>query len=95
MTRATDKPDVELFGPILQIYRTDSFEAAIAEANDTRYGLSASLVSQAPERAGTAEPPASPRTDASIPTLTPPTLATTRPWLQASASCGGFRHPTV
>jgi hypothetical protein len=42
MTGATEKPDVELFGPILQVYRCDTFEAAIAEANDTRYGLSAS-----------------------------------------------------
>ncbi|WP_188054813.1 succinylglutamate-semialdehyde dehydrogenase [Sphingosinithalassobacter sp. CS137] len=49
MTDANDKPDVELFGPILQVFRTDSFEAAIAEANNTRYGLSASLVSQDPK----------------------------------------------
>lgn len=48
MTEASEKPDVELFGPILQIYRTASFEDAIVEANDTRYGLSASLVSQNP-----------------------------------------------
>ncbi|MDP5278096.1 succinylglutamate-semialdehyde dehydrogenase [Sphingomonas sp. DG1-23] len=48
MTQANDKPDVELFGPVLQIYRKASFEEAIAEANDTRYGLSASLVSQNP-----------------------------------------------
>ncbi|UZK67093.1 succinylglutamate-semialdehyde dehydrogenase [Sphingomonas sp. M1-B02] len=48
MTQANDKPDVELFGPILQIYRKATFEEAIAEANDTRYGLSASLVSQNP-----------------------------------------------
>lgn len=48
MTQANDKPDVELFGPVLQIYRKATFEEAIAEANDTRYGLSASLVSQNP-----------------------------------------------
>jgi len=48
MTQANDKPDVELFGPVLQIYRKASFEEAIIEANDTRYGLSASLVSQNP-----------------------------------------------
>ncbi|MCD2325401.1 succinylglutamate-semialdehyde dehydrogenase [Sphingomonas sp. IC-56] len=48
MTGATDKPDVELFGPILQVFRKTSFEEAIAEANDTRYGLSASLISQNP-----------------------------------------------
>ncbi|KRC82395.1 succinylglutamate-semialdehyde dehydrogenase [Sphingomonas sp. Root241] len=48
MTQANDKPDVELFGPVLQIYRKATFEEAIAEANNTRYGLSASLVSQNP-----------------------------------------------
>lgn len=49
MTGAAEKPDVELFGPVLQAIRADSFEAAIAEANATRYGLSASLVSQDPQ----------------------------------------------
>ncbi|NLS27158.1 N-succinylglutamate 5-semialdehyde dehydrogenase [Sphingomonas sp. S2M10] len=48
MTEAREKVDVELFGPILQVFRKTSFEEAIAEANDTRYGLSASLVSQDP-----------------------------------------------
>jgi succinylglutamic semialdehyde dehydrogenase len=49
MTAASDKPDVELFGPILQVFRTETFEEAVAEANNTRYGLSASLVSQDPK----------------------------------------------
>lgn len=49
MTEAKEKPDVELFGPILQVIRAKSFEEAIAEANNTRYGLSASLVSQDPQ----------------------------------------------
>jgi succinylglutamic semialdehyde dehydrogenase len=49
MTEAREKVDVELFGPILQVFRKTSFEEAIAEANDTRYGLSASLVSQDPK----------------------------------------------
>ena len=49
MTEASDKPDVELFGPILQVFRAERFEDAIAEANNTRYGLSASLVSQDPK----------------------------------------------
>lgn len=49
MTEAREKVDVELFGPILQVFRKTSFEDAIAEANDTRYGLSASLVSQDPK----------------------------------------------
>jgi succinylglutamic semialdehyde dehydrogenase len=49
MTEAREKPDVELFGPILQVIRANTFEDAIAEANRTRYGLSASLVSQDPK----------------------------------------------
>ncbi|WP_230629890.1 succinylglutamate-semialdehyde dehydrogenase [Sphingomonas sp. Leaf37] len=48
MTNATERPDIELFGPILQVYRERDFDAAIATANDTRYGLSAALVSQTP-----------------------------------------------
>ena len=37
-------PDEELFGPLMQIIRVPSFEAAIARANDTKYGLSGGLV---------------------------------------------------
>jgi len=48
VTAMADRPDGELFGPILQIVRTDDFDAALAEANATRYGLSASLISQTP-----------------------------------------------
>lgn len=48
MTNANERPDMELFGPILQIVRTATFDEAIAEANNTRYGLSASLISQTP-----------------------------------------------
>ncbi len=48
MTDVADRPDLELFGPILQVVRLSDFEAAIAEANNTRYGLSASLISQTP-----------------------------------------------
>ena len=47
-TGIAERPDVELFGPILQVFRTADFDEAIAEANATRYGLSASLVSQTP-----------------------------------------------
>ncbi|MCM8730211.1 succinylglutamate-semialdehyde dehydrogenase [Hephaestia sp. MAHUQ-44] len=47
-TDMAERPDIELFGPILQIIRTHDFDAAIAEANNTRYGLSASLISQNP-----------------------------------------------
>ncbi len=49
VTDIAERPDVELFGPILQVIRCKTFDEAIAEANNTRYGLSASLISQDPE----------------------------------------------
>ena len=49
VTALDDRPDIELFGPILQVVRADNFEAAMLEANNTRYGLSASLISQTPD----------------------------------------------
>ncbi|QDM40509.1 succinylglutamate-semialdehyde dehydrogenase [Altererythrobacter sp. TH136] len=45
----TDRPDVELFGPLLQVVKVDDFDQAIAEANNTRFGLSASLVGGNPQ----------------------------------------------
>jgi succinylglutamic semialdehyde dehydrogenase len=48
-TDMADRPDIELFGPILQVIRATDFDEAIAEANNTRYGLSASLISQTPD----------------------------------------------
>src|SRR5690606_11281699 len=47
-TTGVDVPDEEIFGPILQVRRVASFDAAIAEANATRYGLSAGLISDDP-----------------------------------------------
>ena len=41
-----DAPDEEIFAPILQVIRVPTFEAAIAAANDTRFGLVAGLVSE-------------------------------------------------
>lgn len=38
-------PDKEYFGPLLQIYRVESFQQALALANATRYGLAAGLLS--------------------------------------------------
>lgn len=49
ITGMAEKPDVELFGPILQVIKVDEFDQAIAEANDTRFGLSASLVGGSPQ----------------------------------------------
>jgi succinylglutamic semialdehyde dehydrogenase len=48
-TDIKDRPDIELFGPVLQVIRANTFDDAIAEANNTRYGLSASLLSQNPD----------------------------------------------
>lgn len=43
VTAMEKRIDIELFGPILQIVRVADFDAAIAEANATRYGLAAAL----------------------------------------------------
>lgn len=45
VSAVTDRPDEELFGPLLQVVRYKDFDAAIAEANDTEYGLAAGLLS--------------------------------------------------
>lgn len=49
VTSLDDRPDIELFGPILQVIRAENFDAAMIEANNTRYGLSASLITQTPD----------------------------------------------
>ena len=49
VTEVADRPDVELFGPVLQLIRVKDFDAAIDEANNTRFGLAASLVGGSPD----------------------------------------------
>ena len=49
VTDIRDRPDEEIFGPVLQVIRVKDFEAAIEEANATRYGLAASLIGGSPE----------------------------------------------
>ena len=49
VTDVEKRPDAELFGPVLQMIRVPDFDAALAEANATRYGLAASLIGGAPE----------------------------------------------
>lgn len=49
VTSMPERPDIELFGPLLQVVRVETFEAAIAEANNTAFGLSASLVGGTPQ----------------------------------------------
>lgn len=45
VTALSERPDEELFGPLLQVTRVDGFDAAIGEANHTAFGLSAGLIS--------------------------------------------------
>ena len=45
VTGVADRPDEEVFGPFLQLIRTADFDAALAEANATRFGLAAGLLS--------------------------------------------------
>ncbi|HDS1693562.1 succinylglutamate-semialdehyde dehydrogenase [Pseudomonas asiatica] len=47
VTDVTNRVDEELFGPLLQVVRYEDFDAAIAEANRTRYGLAVGLLSDA------------------------------------------------
>ena len=49
VTDLKDRPDEEIFGPVLQLIRVKDFDAAIAEANNTRFGLAASLIGGSPE----------------------------------------------
>lgn len=39
-------PDEEIFAPLLQVVRVHDFDAAIRAANDTKFGLSAGLISE-------------------------------------------------
>jgi succinylglutamic semialdehyde dehydrogenase len=50
VSAVADCPDDELFGPVLQVSRAHDFALAIEQANATRYGLSASLISPSRER---------------------------------------------
>lgn len=49
VTAVAERPDVELFGPLLQVIKVSDFDEAIAEANATRFGLSASLIGGDPQ----------------------------------------------
>ncbi len=51
-TAIPDRPDIELFGPILQVIRVPDLDAGITEANNTRFGLSASLIGGTPDDYG-------------------------------------------
>jgi succinylglutamic semialdehyde dehydrogenase len=49
VTGIANRADEEIFGPVLQMIRVPDFDAAIVEANATRYGLAAALIGGAPE----------------------------------------------
>jgi succinylglutamic semialdehyde dehydrogenase len=49
VTDVRERPDAELFGPVLQVIRVPDFDKALAEANATRYGLAASLIGGSPQ----------------------------------------------
>jgi acyl-CoA reductase-like NAD-dependent aldehyde dehydrogenase len=52
VTDIPDRPDIELFGPVLQVIRVPDLDAGITEANNTRFGLSASLIGGTPDDYG-------------------------------------------
>lgn len=45
VTLIPNRPDEEIFGPLLQLIRVKNFDEAIAEANRTSYGLTAGVLS--------------------------------------------------
>jgi len=49
VTDVANRPDEEVFGPMLQLIRVSDFDSAIAEANATRYGLAASVITGKPQ----------------------------------------------
>jgi succinylglutamic semialdehyde dehydrogenase len=50
VTDVEDRPDEEMFGPVLQLIRVKDFDAAIDESNNTRFGLAASLIGKDPKQ---------------------------------------------
>lgn len=49
VTEVENRPDEEIFGPFLQLIWADNFDQAIEEANATRFGLAAGLLSEDPD----------------------------------------------
>ncbi len=45
MTEVANAPDEEIFAPLIQVYRYQHFDDALRLANNTKYGLSAGLLS--------------------------------------------------
>lgn len=49
VTEVSNPPDEEYFGPFLQVIRVNNFDEALQVANNTNYGLVASLISDSQE----------------------------------------------
>lgn len=49
VTDVQNRPDEEIFGPLLQVIRVSDFSEALHEANRTKYGLTATLLSNSRE----------------------------------------------
>lgn len=50
VTAVVDRADEEIFGPLLQVIRVGDFDAALAEANDTAFGLAAGVITDRDDR---------------------------------------------
>lgn len=50
VSAVSERTDEEFFGPLLQVIRYRDFDSAIAEANNTQFGLAAGLLSDSAER---------------------------------------------
>ncbi len=50
VTAVADRPDDEVFGPLLQVIRVPTFDQAIDEANDTAFGLAAGVLTDRDDR---------------------------------------------
>ncbi len=46
VTKVKNRPDEEVFGPLLQLVQVKNFDEALIEANNTAFGLSAGLLSE-------------------------------------------------
>ncbi len=49
VTQVGERPDDEIFGPLLQVIRVTDIKAAIQEANRSQYGLSAGIFTDSRE----------------------------------------------
>jgi len=55
VTAIASRKDEEVFGPLLQVIRVADFDAALEEANNTKFGVAAGLISDSAELFATFE----------------------------------------